>query len=112
MSDLKTRVETFLTGLGTTADEVAESLRRIGASGPPEDGCDCPIADALRRTFPEAREENGARWEEKDGCWFVTRTYVRTPGGSFVPPQPIREFIGHFDGYPYGLKYQDLKEER
>jgi hypothetical protein len=98
---LTERVEEFLRGLGATADEVAESLRRMGVRGVRESGDSCPIANAIRAQFPEAREENGAAWGDDGngnaGMWFVDLAYASTPEGRISAPDAVHEFIILFD---------------
>lgn len=48
------QVRTFLEGLGGTADEVAVSLRKLGAVGFREHPRECPIAMALWQRFRDA----------------------------------------------------------
>jgi hypothetical protein len=115
VSDLRTRVRVLLGSLGTTADDVADSLRRRGIKGVRDDGCACPIANLIRAEIPEAREDNGARWSDDEGAWFVCGSYVRTPDNQEWGLGPIEEFVDAFDeGFEtaegWERPYTDLEE--
>lgn len=45
-------VRAFLEGLGTTADEVAASIREMGVKGARMSYRECPVAEAVKAKFP------------------------------------------------------------
>lgn len=113
MTSISERVRTLLESLGDTPDEVAESLRRDGITGRPEDSCDCPIANLIRRTFPVSDIDGWTDMPDQDpGGWCVFRDEIHTADGRFPTPHPVREFIALFDGYPHPAAYQDLRADR
>jgi hypothetical protein len=113
MTGLDDRVRVLLRSLGTTADEIADSLRQRGITGLREDGCRCPIANVIRAEIPESRD---ARWDDADGAWFACGSYVSTPDGRVFTPAGIDDFIHAFDNgcadndYSHEYPYSDLEE--
>lgn len=110
--NVRTRVIELLGSLGSTADEVADSLRTRGITGTPEDPCHCPIANLIRAEFPESDAQGWTVDPCAEPGWYVFRSEVGTSDGRFAPPAPVQKFIEHFDGYPGALRYDDLRAER
>ena len=85
-----------LAQLGTTSDEVAWSLRRLGIRGNKNSGATCPIANYLRPLFS---------WFHSIDAVQIYQTYSPTFGedpeedyvGVCSCPAPIDEFINRFD---------------
>lgn len=113
MSDLKTRVEELLRSLGTTADEVADSLRARRMYGLRDEGCDCPVANLLKAEIAEARTGTWGNWGNEQ-TWLVTRDFIHTPEGDLPTPGPVSGFISLFDngrnGVSFERPYSDLEE--
>ena len=91
------KVREVLEGLGSTPDDVADSLRAGGITGTPEDPCFCPIAKLIKFAVPEAADEDLWDSDEEVAVYFVCRNFVRTPDGEFTPPYAVAQFIYRFD---------------
>ncbi len=92
MSDLKARVEELLQSLGSTSNEVAESLAARNITG---DTCDChfcPVANLLTDVV-------GPDWKVED--YGVTDEDVKFPGGRAVLPEAVAEFVVRFDNHEF-----------
>ncbi len=91
--DHDTRITELLTGLGDTADAVADRLRALGIKGPRWDSCRCPVAKLLHTNgYPNVEVDNGWTWP--DGSLDNLIPEVRTPAA-------VGEFIQHFDKGDY-----------
>ncbi len=91
----------FLTSLGTTADEVADSLRAAGIRGIRSSMCNCPILNAVYQALPDY-------WPGLVILGSVTkngRSYRATLGDSQIcDPRltpAIEDFIAKFDSGSY-----------
>jgi hypothetical protein len=92
----------YLTSLGKTPDEVAESLRRQGIKGVVRSPCHCPILNGIYAACPDYWSGllivNGRKGE---GGW----SYHATLGDCQICdpqlPQPVMDFIGAFDEGAY-----------
>lgn len=74
--------------LGSTADDVANSLRKLDIRGDIGEPGSCPIAVHLKSKGYDSPEVMG--------------TEVACDGNASVPaPDPIREFVGNFDNWEY-----------
>lgn len=97
------QVREALEDLGMTADEVANRLTQMGVTGNVEQAMSCPVANYLKKKFPEAQR----------ACVFIQATVTV---GEFDPgypddsqgkqywthtPRPVFEFIKEFDAGMY-----------
>lgn len=98
-----------LTGLGSTADEVATILRAAGITGERSNGVRCPIAVYVR-----AKAKERALSASRVGVWTGANTvsvWIRAHNGeesvSVELPQAVIDFIEAFDS---GSGYGDLAD--
>lgn len=85
-TELKSRVEQLLDGLGDDGDAVAEHLKTLGVTGVPKDGHACPIYNYLRANDIALAAVDIESIDFDDG-WMDT-------------PPAVRDFIEDFDdGY-------------
>lgn len=96
------KIRLALESLGSTADEVAQTLSSRGITGRRNSGCDCPVARFLQAEVPET-----ARLWWFSGYW-VDGEYIQLPlSMSELPetrvdvPQPVYEFVLRFDSGDY-----------
>ena len=100
MSDLHNRVSKLLRGLGSSASQIAQKLKRAKIKGYPT-SIDCPIARYLRKRlgpdFSISVRTGGV----------VIRNPHRTVHLAINVPVPVMIFINTFDAgrYPF-LKYK------
>jgi hypothetical protein len=85
----------FVKSLGSTADEVAESLRRLGVKGRRRSRCECPIAVAVNKHAP------GWGGIRVSGSGYLSYNDVQ-----IMDPQTtsaVQAFVRAFDdgSYPY-----------
>ncbi len=97
-----------LAGLGNTAGEVADSLRKSGVKGRQRRACDCPLSRLLMRDLRPDIDRVTVSW-----C-YVSRSATRGPTPGSYPElefcdlnQACKDFVVEFDtGY-----YPDLVED-
>jgi hypothetical protein len=80
-------IQTALMALGSTPEEVYTSLKEKGIRGRPKLPCECPIANYLKQV---------------SGHTYQVTNYSAYPDGfdsdnCVIIPQPVRQFILHFD---------------
>ncbi len=106
MSDLrqlKRQTRTLLTGLGTSPDEVFESLQAAGVNGVPKDNRGCAVArylTVLMGSDPRVRAVHVGH------CSLLIDTAAppefRPTGRLLVQlPKPVRQFVAAFDARCY-----------
>jgi hypothetical protein len=97
-TSLPDQVEAALSGLGNTADEVADRLRALGIKGIRDDAACCPIARLLESAL-------GAGIAVCVGNFSITILGPLGPGGLGFEiedaPDAVREFISRFDDSVY-----------
>ncbi|MGD0394539.1 MAG: hypothetical protein ABSC41_18075 [Acidimicrobiales bacterium] len=112
MSDLrqlKRQTRTLLTELGTSPDEVFESLSAAGVHGVPKDNRSCAVArylTALMGSDPRVRTVNVGH------CSLLIDTAAppefRPAGRLLVQlPKPVRQFVAAFDARRYPAIIQE-----
>lgn len=96
------KIQLAVESLGSTADEVAETLRARGINGRRDSGCDCPVARFIRSEVPET----AGNWNIA-GYW-MDGEYVQLPQSRFALPfarvdlpDPVADFVLAFDGGDY-----------
>lgn len=86
------QLHAFLTSLGSTADEVAATLKKADAKGERWDATACPVSSAvwreLRRVNPELKPKRIVAGSQKV---FVSGIC------SCATPEPVRDFQNGFD---------------
>jgi hypothetical protein len=88
-----------LAGLGGTAGEVADSLRRLGVRGVPRRCHDCPLARLLAATFDSGRVSVSWACAAHTSPGEGPMRFCNLPGG-------CAEFVLAFDN----LQFPDLVE--
>jgi hypothetical protein len=99
LRQLKQRTTGLLKGLGSTADEVAESLGRSGVEGVPKSNRSCAVA---RYVTAVMGGEPGVRSVAVGPCSLVVnlvRPEDARPAGRLLVqlPKPVRQFVSAFD---------------
>ena len=117
MSDLrqlKRQTRTLLTELGTSPDEVFESLHAAGVNGVPKDNRSCAVArylTVLMGADPRVRAVNVGH------CSLLIDTAAppefRPTGRLLVQlPKPVRQFVAAFDARRYPAIVQEPAASR
>ncbi|MGA3146723.1 MAG: hypothetical protein ABSF33_04505 [Acidimicrobiales bacterium] len=109
LRQLKRQTRTLLTELGTTPDEVFESLNAAGVNGVPKDNRSCAVArylTALMGSDPRVRAVNVGH------CSLLIDTAAppefRPTGRLLVQlPKPVRQFVAAFDARRYPAIIQE-----
>lgn len=102
--DLKERIEQMLAGLGSTADEIAETLHRQDVTGTRDDCWHCPIANLISDRIPGAD-----KWRVEE--FGVNDQFVTIPDGTVLLPPAVSEFVTQFDLGTYPLLDDDYDWE-
>lgn len=92
------KIRLTLESLGADPDAVARTLNERGIRGRRSNGCNCPIAELLKREVLETAGQWGPH-----GYW-VTTFHVDFPDGTQSPvPDPVGDFVEMFDAgrYPH-----------
>ena len=92
-------VQEALADLGSTADEVAASLRYRGIKGSIDDPCGCPIANYIKSLGYGYASVGG-------GFAYAARDDIRLATECLPLPGPVQQFIRAFDN----RAYPDLNE--
>lgn len=101
------KINEYLTSLGNTSEEVAESLRKQGVKGLIRSKCKCPILNGIYQALPNywsgLQIVNGYKLAEGNWKYYATLNddQILDP----VLPKPVMNFIGDFDEG----KYPDLE---
>lgn len=74
----------YLAALGNTADEVAETLRRLGVTGQRVVADSCPVANYLREFAGVGHPAMSPAWIKLGDGWIAT-------------PAPVARFVARFD---------------
>lgn len=97
----------YLTSLGSSADEVAESLRQQHVRGRRGSTHQCPIIRGIYKACPDywsgLRIVSG--YKKQNGDWGYTATLRDSQIMDPTLPQAVMNFIGNFDEG----KYPDLE---
>lgn len=88
MEKLASRIRDRLRALGSSADEIAVSLRTLGVSGSSGTPCACPLATFIRQNTAVVAVS-------------VTHGYIALNGYLIHTPSPVRVFIDEFDAKRY-----------
>lgn len=88
--EIRARAEQYLTGLGTTGEEVAASLVAAGITGNRARCGSCPIANALLEALNGLVVRVAVRT-------FIELTLPSARGIVLPPPPPVTAFIEQFD---------------
>jgi hypothetical protein len=97
--EMRLKLESALTALGTSPDKCAEQLKFRGITGVPNASGFCPVANYLKKELDSQVFINGGvvafgtNINDIDDYWL---------------PQPVSEFIAAFDSG----KYPELRMER
>lgn len=96
----KEELEKNLENLGSTPDEVAQSLRTLGIKGSRMNSEYCPIAEYIHKTVPGSIGYTGI---SSSSVYLPKRRFSFKDGEKFEAhhPQPVRRFILDFDSYAY-----------
>lgn len=101
-------VREALRALGDGSEDVAGRLEQLGIKGFRDDDCSCPVANYLRKTFPDIETV----WVLRDNVFI--EAYQTDEFGFGLPvkfdtsnPDPVSAFVGDFDA---GI-YPELIEE-
>lgn len=100
-------VNQYLTSLGASADEVAESLRQQGVKGRRCSKCSCPILNGIYKACPNywtGLRITGSGKKKDGSCSYyasLNDCQIMDP----TLPQAVMDFIGNFDEG----KYSDLE---
>lgn len=100
----------YLTSLGNTSEEVAESLRQHGIKGVKKSKCHCPILNAIYQACPDywtGLKIYGGTMKQ-DGNWYYYATLDDDQIMDPRLPQSVMNFIGDFDTG----KYPDLEVKK
>lgn len=96
-------IREYLTSLGNTPEEVAESLRKQGVKGKKKSRCLCPILNGIYQSCPDywpgLRIVNG--YKRPNGSWSYHATLNDAQIMNPTLPQPVMDFIGAFDTGAY-----------
>ena len=103
LGQLKRQTRAILSELGSSPDEVAESLRAAGVHGVPRDNRSCAVAlylTALMGSDPRVRAVNVGH------CSLLIDTAAPPefrPNGRLLVqlPKPVRQFVAAFDARRY-----------
>lgn len=96
----------YLTSLGTTSEEVANSLRQQGVKGKKRSCKLCPILNGLYQACPDFWPGLKIQGGDKAGDhWYYSATFNDCQICDPTLPAPVMDFIGDFDGG----KYPDLE---
>lgn len=101
------KLNEYLTSLGSSADEVAESLRQQGVKGRRGSSRRCPILNGIYKACPDYWSGliivNGRK--KDDGNWSYYAALRDSQIMDPTLPQAVMNFIGNFDEG----KYPDLE---
>lgn len=100
-------IREYLSSLGNSSEEVAESLRKQGVKGYRKSVYACPILQGIYKACPNywsGLEINGGI-KNFDGSWRYRASLHDSQIVDPTLPQPIMNFIGDFDTG----KYPDLE---
>lgn len=94
-------VSDALVALGTTPNQVAETLFRAGVTGRRGSKCGCVMAAWARQTWPEAPVVAVTKDEDRGRAWLI----LYRPAGvelKVEAPQAVAGLVAKFDGgfYP------------
>jgi hypothetical protein len=104
-------LESLLTALGGTGDEVAGTLRDAGSRGTPTDIYSDPVAayvgERVRRLLPEASDiEVAATADEVVVCVYMLFPDYGSREVASRTPEAVEDFMDRFDA---GEDYRDLE---
>lgn len=107
MNTMIMNIKEYLTSLGNTSEEVAESLRKQGVKGLRRSKCKCPIINGIYQAVPNywsgLNIVNGCKLAEGDWSYYATLNDCQILDPDL--PKPVMNFIGDFDEG----KYPDLE---
>ena len=106
MSAQSRRYEAALRSLGTTADEVAASLEKLGVLGQRQHGEHCPLARYLTECFGKKAfvGHDDVAIPRHDKPQLASEVLDRLPVGSY-------HFVRQFDGGAYPMLDEDWGRE-
>jgi len=99
-------IHEYLSSLGNSANEVAESLRKQGVKGKRKSACACPILKGIYKACPNywsGLEISGGHLRADGWHYHVSLNDSQIVDPTL--PQPVMNFIGNFDTG----KYPDLE---
>lgn len=113
LRQLKRQSRALLTELGSSADEVSESLQAAGVRGVPRNNRSCAVAvylTALMGSDPRVRSVNVGH------CAVLIETAAspgfRPTGRLLVQlPKPVRQFVAAFDALEYPAVIRESPKE-
>lgn len=91
--ELAGAVRQYMEGLGGTADVIHDRFLTLGIKGRRGDACQCPLAVAIRRAFPEVNVFAVGR--------YTANLYVGGVRFRVQLPEPVTVFVKRVDGGVY-----------